>query len=125
MTLDTILNSPVTAVIIGMLMGAIPTALYYREKIIRRARTQYLHCKACGREHALSYDGSWHALRTVEEIDADRKRAAEREQMTTPPRGVPEKPKVVEKGVPLCTHGIPMDRPCHICSSLHHMDPRG
>jgi hypothetical protein len=118
--LDTILNSPVTAVCIGVLMGLVPTALYYREKIIRQARTRYFHCKECGREHALSYDGSWHALRSVEEIEADKRRAAERETMT--PLGVPEKPKVVEKGIPLCTHGIPMDRPCNLCK-IQHIDP--
>lgn len=134
-----ILNHPLTTAAVGFAMGITVAWLMYREKMIREGRMRYLACKDCGREHALSPDGSWHALRTSEEIEADEKR-----RMTKPPV-MPSVPKC-HHGVPLdhacerclaelrgktnlplmlkCEHGIPKDRPCHICDALKQMDPR-
>jgi len=74
MSIASLFNSELTFACLGFLMGMVMSWLSHREKMIREGNIRYYKCKECGREHALSYDGSWHALRTIEEIDEHKQR---------------------------------------------------
>jgi hypothetical protein len=66
----TIFNHPLTIACVGFLMGMTVAWLMSREKRLREGQTRYFSCRDCGP------DGSWHALRSAEEIlDQEKKRA--------------------------------------------------